>query len=105
MTATNHLEVQTNCSAVNNADFLQSIYVYNATSFSTHASYWVSVAYLDDIDTYETLGQAVFDSASGRIVFDNSVLQNLVCLTNVFRIAIINLNPTTTSTGDSAASA
>ena len=93
MSATNHIDATTNCTAVNQADFLQSIYIYNATAFRQHNTYWVSVAYNNDIDTYVTLGSAVFDMSTNRIVYDNSVLQNLVCLSNVFRIAIRNLGP------------
>jgi len=33
MQATGHFDASTNCSAVNQADYLQSIYIYNATSF------------------------------------------------------------------------
>jgi len=33
LTASNFFIAQTNCSAVNKADYLQSIYVYNATYF------------------------------------------------------------------------
>jgi hypothetical protein len=62
----------------------------------------VSVAYLSDINDYVTLGQAVYDMGTNRILFDNSVLQNLVCLTYVFRISIKNLSPVPTTSAAAA---
>jgi hypothetical protein len=98
MTATNHFNATSNCSAVNAADWLQSIYVYNATSFSQHSTYWVSVAYNSDINTYETIGSASFDAATNRIVYDGSALGTTICLSTVFRVAIRNLTPVTPPT-------
>lgn len=97
MIASNFYNAANNCSAVNAADWLQSIYIYNATDFKQHDTFWVSVSYVEDPDNFETLGQATFDAATNRIVFDNSVLGNTVCMTHVFRIAIRNLNPPTAS--------
>ena len=47
MVATNFYNASTNCSSVNQADLLQSIYVYNADSFKQSTNYTVSVAYDD----------------------------------------------------------
>ena len=91
MSASSFFYATTNCSAVNQADYLQSIYIYNATSFKQHTTYFVSVAYNSDINTYVTVGSAGFDATTNRIVFDNSVLKNYICLTDVFRISIRNL--------------
>jgi len=91
MTATNYLNIQTNCSAVNQADYLQSLYIYNASSFKMHDTFFVQVAYEHDPTTYTTVGSASFDAATNRIVFDGSALQNPICLTQVYRIAIRNL--------------
>jgi hypothetical protein len=91
MNATNYLNKNTNCSAVNNADYLQSIYIYNATSFKQHSVWFVSVAYNQDVNNYQTIGQAAFDAATNRIVFDGPSQQSApICLSNVFRIALKN---------------
>lgn len=95
MTATNF--VNGSCSAVNQADYLQSLYIYNATGFKQHDTFWVSVAYNSAPDEYQTLGSANFDAATNRIVFDGSSLGTSVCLSQVFRIALRNLNPVTSS--------
>ena len=93
MTASNYLNPMTNCSAVNQADYLQSVYVYNATGFKKHDSLWVSVAYVDNINSYTTIGSASYDEATNRFVFDGTILGNLICLTRVFRIQMRNLLP------------
>jgi alpha-glucosidase (family GH31 glycosyl hydrolase) len=93
--AANYLDKSTNCSAVNKADYLQSIYVYNAAAFKQHDSLYVSVAYTDDIDNYKVIGTATYDKDTNRIVYDGSVLGNLLCLTRVFRIQFKNLAPVT----------
>ena len=91
MTATNFKKAD-NCTAVNKADYLQSIYVYNATAFKAHDTLWVSVAYNNDINNYVTVGLASFDQATNRIIYDGSALGNLLCLSNVFRIVLKNLS-------------
>jgi len=53
----------------------------------------VQVAYTSDTTAYTTIGSASFDASTNRIVFDGSQLQNPVCLTKVYRIAIRNLSP------------
>jgi hypothetical protein len=96
MTATNHVDPnKANCTAVTGSDWLQSIYIYNATGFKQHDTFWVSVAYNSDITDYTTLGMASFDAATNRIVYDGSSLGTTVCLSNVFRIALRNLTPVT----------
>ena len=97
MTATNYFNATNNCSAVNTADWLSSIYIYNATSFKQNDNLWVSVAYLEDIDSYTTLGSATFDANTNRIIYDGTALGTTVCLTRVFRIAIRNLSPITSA--------
>lgn len=89
MTASNYFDNTTLCAAVNSADFLGTIYVYNALAFKKNDVYFVQVAYEDDIDTYITVGSATFDPVTNRIV---TTLEENLCLTRVFRITIRNLN-------------
>lgn len=56
MTATNKLNPATNCSAVNQADYLQSIYVYNATFFKQHDTFFVQASYVGSETAFETIG-------------------------------------------------
>jgi hypothetical protein len=101
--ATNHVNASAdNCTAVNQADWLQSVYVYNASAWKQHDTLWVSVSYNSDIDDFQTIGTAVYDKATDRIVYDGSALGNTVCLPNVFRIAIRNLTPVTPPTQERA---
>jgi len=72
MNATNYYNSSNGCSAVNNADWLQNIYVYNASSFKQHDSLWASVSYISDPDTYYKIGAANYESSTNRIVFDGS---------------------------------
>jgi len=86
MVANNYFNASNNCSAVNTADWLGNIYVYNATDFKKHDIFVVSVAYDDDIGNYISLGTASFDAATNRIVWDGASQAIYLCLSRVFRI-------------------
>ena len=69
MLANNHFNASNNCSSVNQADLLQSIYVYNADSFKMGTNFTVSVSYDDAIDVYTVVGSAAYEAKTNRIVF------------------------------------
>lgn len=94
MTASNYFDNVTLCADVNSADFLGTIYVYNALKFKKNDVYFVQVAYDDDIDNYITVGSAAYDPVTDRIV---TTLEETLCLTRVFRITIRNLNTAATA--------
>ncbi len=83
-------KMEANCTAVNKADYLQSIYVYNANNFRVHDKFYVQVAYKDNIDDYVTIGMAQYDAGTNRIIYDGSALGNTLCLSRVFRIVFRN---------------
>ena len=87
MIALNYYTKFTNCSAVNKADWLQNVYVYNADSFKQHDAWFAMVAYTDSPNDYFGIGTAWYDDVTKRIVLDNRENPELwVCLPNVFRI-------------------
>ena len=89
--ATNYLnKMEANCTAVNQADYIQSIYVYNANNFRKHDKFYVQVAYVDNVDDYITIGQAQFDAPTNRIIYDGTTLGTTLCLSRVFRIIFRN---------------
>lgn len=87
MVATNYFNSSTNCSAVNQADLLQSIYIYNADSFKQSNNYTVSVSYDDAIDTYTNVGFATYDTKTNRLAF-SILTADYLCLSRIFRIVI-----------------
>jgi hypothetical protein len=87
MLATNFYNSSTNCSSVNQADLLQSIYIYNADSFKQGDNFTVSVSYDDAIDIYTNVGSATYDSKTNRLVF-SIVSNDYLCLSRIFRIVI-----------------
>jgi hypothetical protein len=89
MTASNYFDNVTLCADVNSADFLGTIYVYNALKFKKNDVYFVQVSYDDDIDNFITVGSAAYDPVTDRIV---TTLEETLCLTRVFRITIRNLS-------------
>jgi hypothetical protein len=52
MLATNYTNITTNCSAVNAADWLQNLYIYNADSFKSHDGWFAMVSYNEDPNEY-----------------------------------------------------
>ena len=90
MQANNYFNATNNCTAVNQADWLSNIYVYNATAFKQHDLFVVSVAYDDDISNFISLGTAYYDAATNRIVWDATVDKLYLCLSRVFRIQFQN---------------
>jgi hypothetical protein len=71
MLATNFLNATTNCSAVNQADWLQNLYIYNANSFKSHNSWNATVSYIEAPEDYFPIGTAWYDELTKRIVLDN----------------------------------
>ena len=72
MLATNFMNNQTNnCSAVNTADWLQNVYVYNADSFKQHDAWFAMASYTDSPNDYFGIGTAWYDDVTKRIVLDN----------------------------------
>ena len=89
MIASNYLNTTTNCSAVNAADWLQTLYIYNADSFKQHDTWLAIVSYTDSEGDYFAIGTAQFDQTTNRIVLDNSqVPEQWVCLTRAFRLVL-----------------
>jgi len=90
MLATNYLNATTNCSAVNAADWLQNLYIYNADSFKNHDSWFAMASFTDgDPNDFFAIGTAWYDKNTNRLVLDNREFPDQwVCLTRVFRIVL-----------------
>ena len=95
MSASSKLNPDTNCAAVNQADYLNAVYVYNATFFKQHDTFFVQASQVGSETDFQTIGQATFDAATNRIVFGGAVAP--LCMTNLYQVTIRNLAPPTAS--------
>jgi alpha-glucosidase (family GH31 glycosyl hydrolase) len=89
MIASNYFNATNNCSSVNAADWLQTLYIYNADSFKQHDTWFAMVSYTDSEGEYYAIGTAEYDQKTNRIILDKSQEPvHWVCLTRAFRLVL-----------------
>jgi hypothetical protein len=90
MVASNYFSNQTNCTGVNLADSLHSIYIYNADSFKQKNFYHVEASFINTQEAYTIIGNASYDADTNRLVFHSD---QYLCISALFRLVIRNVSP------------